>query len=51
MAGADYYIEMLGIKFHYNSISKGVIDIRDVIYFLGVIFLFMVVTQRNVAKR
>ena len=50
-AGADYYIEMLGIKFHYNSISKGVIDIRDVIYFLGVIFLFMVVTQRNVAKR
>ena len=50
-AGADYYIEMLGIKFHYNSISKGVIDIRDVIYFLGVIFLFMLVTQRNVAKR
>jgi ABC-2 type transport system permease protein len=50
-AGADYYIEMLGIKFHYNSISKGVIDIQDVIYFLGVIFLFMVVTQRNVAKR
>ena len=50
-AGADYYIEMLGIKFHYNSISKGVIDIQDVIYFLGVIFLFMLVTQRNVAKR
>ena len=50
-AGADYFIEMLGIKFHYNSISKGVIDIRDIVYFLGVIFLFMLVTQRNVAKK
>ncbi|MEP6846866.1 MAG: ABC transporter permease subunit [Panacibacter sp.] len=50
-SGPDYYIEMLGIKFHYNSISKGVIDIRDVIYFLGVIFIFLLITQRNVAKR
>lgn len=50
-AGTGYYIEMLGIKFHYNSISKGVIDIRDVVYFLGVIFIFLLITQRNVAKR
>lgn len=50
-AGADYFIEMLGIRFHYNSISKGVIDIRDIVYFLGVIFLFMLVTQRNMAKK
>ena len=50
-AGMDYYIEMLGIKFHYNSISKGVIDVRDIIYFLGVIFIFLLITQRNVAKR
>lgn len=50
-SGMDYYIEMLGIKFHYNSISKGVIDVRDIIYFLGVIFIFLFTTQRNVAKR
>jgi len=50
-AGTGYYIEMLGIKFHYSSISKGVIDIRDVVYFLGVIFIFLLITQRNVAKR
>ncbi|HRH47901.1 MAG TPA: ABC transporter permease subunit [Panacibacter sp.] len=50
-SGVDYYIEMLGIKFHYNSISKGVIDVRDIIYFLGVIFIFLLITQRNVAKR
>jgi len=50
-SGADYYIEMLGIKFHYNSISKGVIDIRDVLYFIGIIFIFLLITQRNVARR
>lgn len=49
-AGADYYIEMLGIDFHYRSISRGVIDSRDVIYFALVIGVFLLVTQRNLAK-
>jgi ABC-2 type transport system permease protein len=50
-AGADYYIEMLGINFHYRSISRGVIDSRDVIYFIGMILLFLFITQRNLNKR
>ncbi|MER3497378.1 MAG: gliding motility-associated ABC transporter permease subunit GldF [Chitinophagaceae bacterium] len=50
-SGADYYIEMLGIDFHYHSISRGVIDSRDVIYFLSIIVLFLSVTQRNLLKR
>jgi len=49
--GADYYIEMAGIDFHYRSISRGVIDTRDVIYFLSVIFLFLAITNRNLLKR
>jgi ABC-2 type transport system permease protein len=50
-AGADYYIEMLGIDFHYRSISRGVIDSRDLIYFLTIIFLFLRWTNWNLAKR
>lgn len=50
-AGADYYIEMLGINFHYRSISRGVIDSRDIIYFTGMILLFLFITQRNLNKR
>ena len=46
--GADYYIETLGIDFHYRSISRGVIDTRDIIYFLSVIFLLLIITDRNV---
>ena len=49
--GADYYIEMLGIDFHYRSISRGVIDTRDIIYFLSVIFLLLTITHRNLLKR
>jgi ABC-2 type transport system permease protein len=49
--GADYYIEMLGIDFHYSSISRGVIDTRDIIYFVSVIFLFLTITNRNLLKR
>src|SRR5688572_10127460 len=49
--GADYYIEMLGIDFHYRSVSRGVIDTRDIIYFLSVIFLFLTITDRNLLKR
>jgi ABC-2 type transport system permease protein len=50
-SGADYYLEMLGIDFHYRSISRGVIDSRDVIYFFSVIAFFLFFTQRNLIKR
>jgi ABC-2 type transport system permease protein len=48
---ADYYIEMLGIDFHYRSMSRGVVDTRDVIYFLSIIFLFLFATQINLSKK
>ena len=49
--GPDYFIEMLGIDFHYKSISRGLIDTRDIIYFLSVIFLFLSITNRNLLKK
>jgi len=50
-SGADYYIEMLGIDFHYRNISRGVIDSRDIIYFISVIIFFLTITHRNLSKR
>ena len=40
-----FVISRLGISYHYNSISRGVIDSRDMLYFAGVIFLFVVGTR------
>lgn len=50
-AGADYYIEMLGIDFHYRSISRGVVDSRDMVYFSSLIFLFLFLTNGNLNRR
>lgn len=47
---ADYYIEMLGIDFHYRSISRGVIDTRDIIYFFSIIFFFLLLAVKNLNK-
>lgn len=40
----DDIIQRLGMDFHYNSISKGAIDTRDVIYFVSVILFFLYLT-------
>ena len=48
---ADYYIEMLGIDFHYRSISRGVLDTRDLIYFLSIIFLSLSITVSNIKNK
>ncbi len=48
---ADYYIEMLGINFHYQSISRGVGDTRDIIYFFSIIFLFLFATKKNLNRK
>lgn len=36
----DAFVKGLGMNEHYLSMSRGVIDTRDVIYFLSIIFLF-----------
>jgi len=50
-AGADYYIEMIGIDFHYRSLSRGVVDSRDLVYFLSLITAFLFITHKNIQKR
>lgn len=50
-SGADYYIEMLGIDFHYRSISRGVLDTRDLVYFVTVTLFFLFLTGRNLVRR
>ena len=50
-AGIDYYLSMVGMSFHYDSISRGVVDTRDVIYFLSVIILFVSLTRLSLNAR
>lgn len=44
-------IKSLGISTHYSSISRGVVDTRDVVYFLSVIVFFLYLTNFMIARR
>lgn len=47
----DIFITSLGINEHYESINRGVLDTRDLIYFLSLIFLFLVATKTILGGR
>jgi ABC-2 type transport system permease protein len=47
----DLFIQQLGISAHYTSMSRGVIDTRDVIYFLSLIAVFLMLTRFNLERR
>lgn len=42
---SDYFVQNIGMKEHFNSISKGVIDTRDLIYFISLSFIFLFLTK------
>lgn len=44
------FIEQLGMNAHYKSISRGVIDTRDIIYFLSITTFFIILTKLNIKK-
>lgn len=37
----DDWIQMLGIQYHYSSVSRGVLELRDLVYFLSSMALFV----------
>ena len=47
---SSYILESFGISFHYKSISRGVVDTSDIIYFLSLIFLFLKLNEINLSS-
>ncbi|MEZ4875868.1 MAG: ABC transporter permease subunit, partial [Flavobacteriaceae bacterium] len=41
----------LGMQSHFNSMARGVLDTRDILYFLSVAFLFLVFTFLNLNRK
>jgi ABC-2 type transport system permease protein len=50
-AVAGLTIKQFGILYHYDALSKGLIDSRDVIYFISVIFLMLLITRIILGSR
>jgi ABC-2 type transport system permease protein len=44
-------LKALGIHSHYQSMSRGVIDVRDVLYYLATIVIFLLITRTVLQSR
>ena len=44
-------MKSIGIQDHYDSLSRGVVDLRDVLYFLGTITVFLLLTRTALQSR
>ncbi|MBP5677700.1 MAG: gliding motility-associated ABC transporter substrate-binding protein GldG [Bacteroidales bacterium] len=51
LGDADLAVKQIGAAHHYESISRGVVDTRDVVYFLCVMALFLMATRLVLQSR
>lgn len=47
----DTIVQFIGINYHYQSISKGVVDTRDALYFISLIAVFILFTKTSLESR
>jgi len=47
----DYLVLQFGINYHFVSLSRGVIDTRDLLYFIGLTAFFMLATKTVLESR
>jgi ABC-2 type transport system permease protein len=45
------FIASMGINEHYKSISRGIVDTRDIVYFIGVASIFILATRTVMQSR
>ncbi len=50
LLGDLFYLEDLGMSAHYNSMSRGVIDTRDLIYFSSISIAFLFFTKLKIQE-
>lgn len=48
---AASFIDQLGIAYHYDALSKGLIDSRDVLYFISIIAIMLLLTRLILGSR
>lgn len=51
LGGLGNTLQSLGIEAHYRSLSRGVIDSRDLLYFISLITIFTLLTKIKLAVR
>lgn len=47
----QFFIDYLGLSFHYESLGRGLVDTRNVIYLLSITFLLLLLTKINIKRK
>ena len=47
----DFLLMQMGMEYHFRSIARGVIDSRDLIYFVSLTYLFLQITIHRISVR
>ena len=47
----DDIVQSIGIQYHYNSISRGLVDSRDLVYFISLTAVFLAATVLSLGRR
>lgn len=47
----DDIVQRIGMDYHYNALSKGLIELKDVVYFISIITLFLFFTIESLKRR
>lgn len=47
----DFFLEKLGMSYHFEALARGVVELRDVVYFLSLIVAFLLFTYTSLEKR
>ena len=48
---SSHFVEQLGMNAHYKSMSRGVLDTRDIVYFLSVTLVFLLFAVRCIQTK
>ena len=46
----DDFVQKIGLTNHYNSLAKGVLDTRDLLYFISVTLFFILLTKKSIER-
>jgi len=51
LLGDGFYLEKLGMDFHFKSMERGILDTRDLLYFISISVFFIALTKFNIKKQ
>lgn len=47
----EYWVQRIGLSFHYNNFIKGILDTRSIFYFILLSIVFLLLSSHNISRK